>query len=136
MLEYKPLEEDRDPSPRDADIRRDFQIVTYELEDIFADDGLWKYRFDTRVFMQKESGQWGFVYRDEEDENSELQGGAAHPPWSWNDHNDPSPIGELATDPARFVTRYAQGWGPVSMQYIHNPYQAIMPPQNPSEDDA
>ncbi len=134
MWYYKPLEEDRDPGPRGTDMP--FRVVTYELEDIFAEGGLWEYRHHTKVFMQKESGQWGFVYRDEEDENSELQGGAAHPPWSWNDHNDPSPMGELATDPARFATRYAQGWGPVSTQYIYNPYQAIIPPQNSSEDDA
>ena len=58
-------------------------------------------------------------------ESRQLQGGAANPPWSWNGHNDTSPIGEIATDPARFIIRYAQGWGPVSTHYICNPYHSV-----------
>jgi hypothetical protein len=96
--------------------------LQYQLEDIFAKDGLWANRFTEAVFKQKENGQWGFVYREKD---GTLPGGAANPPWSWNDHNDTSPIGEIATDPARFIICYAQGWGPVSAHYIYNPYQSI-----------
>ena len=85
------------------------------------DLGLPVYRVD-RMSKRSGDGQWGFVYREK---SGGLKGGAANPPWSWNDHNDTSPIGEIATDPARFIIRYAQGWGPVSTHYIYNPYQSI-----------
>lgn len=88
---------------------------------MFDAGGFWDHRFHDWVFRQNKSGKRGFVYRD----RRRLHGGAANPPWSWNDHNDTSPIGEIANDPARFVVRYAQGWGPVSTQYIYNPYQDI-----------
>jgi hypothetical protein len=94
----------------------------YQLEDIFANDRLWSLRFDGNVFKQTKSGKWGFVYFDKE----KTLGGSANPPWSWNDHNDTSPIGEIATDPARFICRYAQGLGPVSPQYLYNPYLSIV----------
>ncbi len=100
---------------------KDTRTVGYELVDIFAEDGLWNQRFNNRVFRQNKNGRWGFVYRD----RNRLRGGAANPPWSWNDHNDTSPIGEIAADPAQFVIRYAQGWGPVSTHYLLNPYQSI-----------
>jgi hypothetical protein len=95
----------------------------YQLEDIFTNDRLWALRFDDNVFKQNKSGKWGFVYFDEDKEKT--LGGSANPPWSWNDHNDTSPIGEIATDPARFICRYAQGLGPVSPQYLYNPYLSI-----------
>lgn len=118
---YYPEQEKTKPGtidPRERNTRR----VKYQLEDIFTNDGLWDHRFDGKVFRHKESGQWGLVYCDKKDW---LKAGAANPPWSWNDHNDSSPIGEIATDPARFVIRYAQGWGPVSTNYICNPYQSV-----------
>ncbi len=95
----------------------------YTLEDICRDDGLWTFRFKDAVFKQTKSGKWGFVYRH--DKTRRTFGGSANPPWSWNDHNDTSPIGEIATDPARFICRYAQGLGPVSPQYLYNPYLSI-----------
>jgi hypothetical protein len=118
---YYPEEEKTKPGTidsREKNIRR----VKYQLEDIFTDNGLWDHRFNTKVFRQNKNGQWGFVYLDKK---NKLHGGTANPPWSWNDHNDSSPIGEIATDPARFVIRYAQGWGPVSTNYICNPYQSV-----------
>ena len=86
------------------------------------DLGLPVYRVDG---MSKHSGdcQLDFVYIEK---NGGLQREAANPPWSWNDHNDTSPIGEIATDPAGFIIRYAQGWGPVSTHPIYNPYQSIL----------
>ncbi|TEU13902.1 MAG: hypothetical protein E3J21_17500 [Anaerolineales bacterium] len=120
---YGPEEETAGAGTLDPQAKKHTRTVKYQLEDIFADKGLWGHRFDNKVFRQNKNGQWGFVYR----EKNKLRGGAANPPWSWNDHNDPSPIGEVASDPARFITRYAQGWGPVSTHYIYNPYQLIEP---------
>jgi hypothetical protein len=100
------------------------KTVDYDLVDIFEPGGLWDHRFDGSVFRQHQDGRWGFVYFKDE-KNEKLEASIANPPWSWNDHNDTSPAGELATDPARFIVRYAQGWGPVSTQYLHNRYQRI-----------
>ena len=115
-------------SPKDGaqagtfDVSEKLRAVEYELVDIFAPDGLWAHRFNDRVFRQRDDGKWGVVYKEK---NGERKGGAANPPWSWNDHNDKSPLGEIATDPARFIIRYGQGWGPVSTAYSANPYQGI-----------
>ena len=95
----------------------------YELEDIFAPDGLWAHQDNADVFKQHKNGAWGFVYRDKKD--GELKPGAANPPWSFNDRNDLSPLGEIGTDPAHFILRYGQGWGPVSTHYLYNPYLGI-----------
>ncbi len=118
---YCPKGERSKPGTIDRRERRNTRALDYELTDIFADGGLWDHRFRDRMVRQREDGRWGFVYRD----RGRLRPSRANPPWSFNDHNDPSPIGELATDPARFIVRYAQGWGPVSTQYSFNPYQEI-----------
>ncbi len=118
---YGPEEETLSHGTLDPKERENSLQMKYHLVDIFADKGLWVHRFDNRVFKQNKDGRWGFVYR----EKDKLCGGSANPPWSWSDHNDTSPMGEIATDSARFITRYGQGWGPVSTHYIHNPYQSI-----------
>ena len=120
---YRPAGETRTPGTLDPTEKESALAETYELQGIFAEEGLWSHRFDRRVFGQTKKGQWGFVYLDKK--RSRLSAGAANPPWSWNDHNDSSPVGEIATDPARFIIRYAQGWGPVSTHYIYNPYQSM-----------
>jgi hypothetical protein len=97
-------------------------LKSYSLEHIFRKDGLWDHRFNNEVFRQDRKGKWGFVFRTRK---GETRISPANPPWSWDDRNDPSPIGEIATDPARFILRYAQGWGPVSTQYLVNPYMGI-----------
>lgn len=97
----------------------------YELVDVFAKEGLWAHRFHKKVFLQNKLGKWGFAYQAKKKNKKYLLGGAANPPWSWNDCNDSSPIGEIATDPALMITRYAQGWGPVSTEYLYNPYMDI-----------
>jgi len=121
---YKPEREKSKPGTIDKSEKKNTQVQTYKLVDIFQKDGLWDHRRKPSVFLQNKDGKWGFVYRDKHDKNK-LKGGAANPPWSWNDHNDTSPIGEVATDPAQFIIRYAQGWGPVSTHYIYNPYLSI-----------
>ncbi|MEE9553914.1 MAG: hypothetical protein V3W18_06410 [candidate division Zixibacteria bacterium] len=95
--------------------------VDYLLEDIFKKDGLWENRTNDRVFIQGINSKWSFAVI----KNGDYVYGKANPPWSWNDRNDTSPMGEIATDPASFIIRYAQGWGPVSTQYLYNPYQNI-----------
>jgi hypothetical protein len=120
---YAPKVDRTTPGTLDLNEQRNTRTVTYELAEIFAADGLWAYRFDDRVLRQNQDGRWGLVYRDKK--TNRLYGGAANPPWAWNDHNDISPIGEIATDPARFIIHYAQGWGPVSTHYLYNPYQSI-----------
>jgi hypothetical protein len=121
IVYYYPDGEMKTPGTVDKDEKKT-RTQRYKLEDICDLKGLWAHRFDTDVFRQNKEGRWAFVYIDED---GNPRGGAANPPWSWNDHNDNSPIGEIATDPARFIVRYAQGWGPVSTQYMHNPYQSI-----------
>lgn len=115
---YSPKEEAGEPGTVDRSEQPNTRTLDYELVDMFADKGLWAHRFNRSVFRQNKDGKWGFVYR----EKNRLKGGAANPPWSWNDHNDTSPFGEIATDPAHFIIRYAQGWGPVSTHYTYNPY--------------
>lgn len=100
------------------------ETEAYRLVDLFADGGLWEHRFDPMVFRQRDDGRWGFVaYRKLTD--GHLTPSSANPPWSWNDRDDPSPIGEMATDPAQFVARYAEGTGPLSREYRVNPYLGI-----------
>lgn len=118
---YNPRDETATPGTIDPGEQANTASLEYELVDIFEPGGLWDHRFHNKTFRQNKEGKWGFVYRDK----NRLYGGAANPPWSWNDHNDSSPIGEISTDPAHFVIRYAQGWGAVSTQYIYNPYQDI-----------
>ena len=116
---YSPAGEAGIPGTIDLKETPNTKTIQYQLEYIFAKDRLWGNRFAEAVFKQRENGQWGFVYREKD---GSLPGGVGNPTWSWNDHNDTSPIGEIATDPARFIIRYAQGWGPVSTHYIFNPY--------------
>jgi hypothetical protein len=98
---------------------------SYELEDICGPGGLWDNRHNDEVFRQHKNGAWGFVYKNEKSTKKELIAGAANPPWSMNDSNDKSPLGEIFTDPAHFILRYGQGWGPVSTHYHYNPYFGI-----------
>ena len=96
----------------------------YRLEDLHRPGGLWEHRFDRRVFQQRTDGRWGFVAMKSLVKGPSMPS-AANPPWSWNDRNDKSPLGEIATDPARLYTRYVQGAGPVDLNYEVNPYLGI-----------
>jgi len=129
---YTPQGEQIDPRPlnlekfedvKEPHRKRKWEITVwkhYDLEDIFAANGLWTNRDNPDVFQQHKNGAWGFVYKNEK--SGDKEAGAANPPWSFNDSNDTSPLGEIATDPARFILRYGQGWGPVSAHYLYNPY--------------
>ncbi len=109
----------------DNKAKRESSVKSYRLESLFKADGLWDHRFHPRTFKQNKNGRWGLVCYKGPKKKNQYIGGAANPPWSWNDHNDTSPIGELVTDPAHFIIRYAQGWGPVSTHYVYNPFQGI-----------
>jgi len=122
IIYYRPDFEDA--TPDDEDVPEVTKHLTYRLEDIHAPDGLWAHRHDPRVFLQREDGRWAFSCRKKENARR-LTAGSANPPWSWYDHNDPSYAGEIATDPASFILRYVNGWGPVSRQYVFNPYLEI-----------
>ena len=124
---YRPAGEQGDPAKLNVaeKAKRTVRVRDYRLVDLFADSGVWDHRFDTRVFRQRDDGRWGFVCYSKLTTGLRNKASSANPPWSWNDHNDTSPLGELATDPAAFITRYAQGWGPVSRQYVVNPYLKI-----------
>lgn len=119
---YSPIAEGNEPGTLDPAEAGNTRPLDYELVDIFEPKGFWASRFDQRVFRQRCDGRWSLVFADK---NGRLSGGSANPPWSWNDHNDRSPMGEIATDPATFICRYAQGWGPVSTRYLVNPYHGI-----------
>ena len=93
----------------------------YRLEDLHRPGGLWDHRFDTRVFRQRDDGKFGFVALKKLTEGSSIAA-AANPPWSWNDRNDQSPVGEIATDPARLFARYVQGAIGIDLEYVKNPY--------------
>jgi len=79
----------------------------------------------TKLGEVQDDGKWGITAKKKVTEGN-LVPAAANPPWSWNDRNDTSPIGEIATDPARFIGRYAQGLGPLSHHYLYNPYLQIV----------
>jgi len=118
---YCPPTEQGNPAKLNSDDPDSTKIMRYHLVDLFAPGGVWEHRFHNRTFSQQESGQWGFVCRKKLISGGLLASGA-HAPWSWNDRNDTSPMGEIATAPAQFILRYAQGWGPVSTHYSHNQY--------------
>lgn len=118
ICNYYPQETDV-PKPVQPQMRTDRR--PYRLVSLFAEDGLWAHRFDDDVFRQRKDGRWGFLAY-EKITKGKLMPAAANPPWSWNDRDDPSPIGEIATDPAAFVARYAQALGPFSLKYLENGY--------------
>lgn len=126
---YYPKGEKKKPGTvdRNRDVKKRSESKEYRLESLFRPDGLWDHRFHPRVFKQNSDGRWGLVCYKDPKKKTQFIGGKANPPWSWNDHNDTSPIGELVTDPAHFIIRYAQGWGPVSTHYLFNPFQEVAP---------
>jgi hypothetical protein len=122
IIYYRP--EHEASKPDDGDVPEVTRHLTYTLEDMHASGGLWSHRNDPRVFLQRDDGRWSFSCRKSKTARR-LVPGAANPPWSWYDHNDPSYAGEIATDPASFILRYVNGWGAVSRQYVYNPYLGI-----------
>jgi len=96
--------------------------VQYQLHDMLAPGGLWARRANPRLFVRygtfagNGSGGCGngvFWCRHD----------AAHAAWAWNDHDDRSPTGAMATDPAGLVRAYFTTHEPVSNAYDFNPFR-------------
>lgn len=96
--------------------------VQYKLNDMLEPNGLWARRANSRLFARNgtfagnASGGCGkgalWCGRD-----------AAHAPWAWNDHDDESPTGSIATDPADLVRAYFATHERVSNVYEFNPFR-------------
>ena len=96
--------------------------VLYRLHDMLEPGGLWARRADPRLFVRpgtfagNASGGCGngvlWCRRD-----------AAHAAWAWDDHDDHSPSGAMATDPATLARAYFATHERVSNAYDFNPFR-------------
>jgi len=96
--------------------------VLYRLHDMLEPGGLWELRNERSlyarfgVFAGDRSGRCGesalWCVRN-----------AARASWGWDDHDDPSPAGSLATDPARLVQAYFRAPERISLVYSFNPFR-------------
>ncbi len=116
VVYYPSLTEAEVPSgPSDPSVR-------YRLHDMLEPNGLWQKRNNPQLFVRygvfagNASGGCGngvfWCRRD-----------AAHAAWAWNDHDDKSPTGALATDPAGLVRAYFDTHEFVAMNYRFNPFR-------------
>jgi hypothetical protein len=96
--------------------------VQYQLHDMLEPGGLWARRANPRLFVRygtfagNTSGGCGkgvFLCRRD----------AAHAAWAWNDHDDQSPSGAMATDPAGLVRAYFSTQERVANVYDFNPFR-------------
>jgi hypothetical protein len=96
--------------------------VHYLLHDLMAAGGLWERRENPRLFARNGTfagntsggcGQ-GVLW---------CRKNAAHAAWAWDDHDDRSPRGALATDPASLVRAYFSTHERVSNGYDFNPFR-------------
>jgi hypothetical protein len=96
--------------------------VLYRLHDMFEPGGLWEKRKSPKLFAR--DGSFG----------GNASGGcgkgalwcprdAANPAWAWNDHDDHSPSGAIASDPAGLVRAYFRPHERVSLSYRFNPFR-------------
>ena len=96
--------------------------VSYQLHDMLEPGGLWAKRANPLLFVRygtfagNASGGCGkgvfWCLR-----------GAAHAAWAWNDHDDKSPTGAIATDPAGLVRAYFDTHERVATNYRFNPFR-------------
>jgi hypothetical protein len=96
--------------------------VLYRLHDLLEPGGLWARRRDPHLFARygtfagNASGGCGqlvlWCQRD-----------AAHAAWAWDDHDDSSPAGAFATDPAGLVRAYFTTHEDVATTYDFNPFR-------------
>jgi hypothetical protein len=121
---YQPGTTRVERAPKERPVSETVRRLNYRLEDLHRPGGLWEHRYDQRVFQQREDGKWGFVALQNLVKGASMPS-AANPPWSWDDRDDQSPVGEIATDPARLYARYVQGAGPIGLEYLENPYLGI-----------
>lgn len=112
------------PSLTEAEVPKgpDDRHVMYRLHDMLEPGGLWARRDDRRLFSRfgafagNRSGGCGqgaiWCARD-----------AARASWAWNDHDDRSPTGAMARDPAQLARAYFNTHEPVSGSYSFNPFR-------------
>ncbi len=116
VVYYPSLTESEVPSGPD-----DRQVM-YRLQDTFEAGGLWSRRDSRKLFTRfgkfagNGSGSCG---------QSAIwcTKNAAHAPWAWNDHDDQSPTGSMASDPAGLVLSYFSTREQVSQSYRFNPFR-------------
>lgn len=100
----------------------DDRHVMYRLKDMLEPGGLWSKRDDSKLFSRfgafagNKSGGCG---------QSAIwcTKNAASAAWAWNDHDDRSPKGALAVDPASLSRAYFDTRERVSGSYLFNPFR-------------
>jgi hypothetical protein len=116
VIYYPSLTEAEVPSgPNDRSVR-------YRLHDVLEAGGLWEHRRDPQLFARYGAfagngsggcGQGVFWCRRN----------AAHAAWAWDDHDDNSAKGAMASDPAGLLRAYFTTHERVSSVYRFNPFR-------------
>jgi hypothetical protein len=96
--------------------------VSYQLHDMLEPGGLWQRKDDKRLFSSRgafagnRSGGCGqsVVWCSKN---------AARAVWGWNEHNDRSPTGAMASNPAALVRAYFDTHERVSTAFLFNPFR-------------
>lgn len=96
--------------------------VSYQLHDMLEPGGLWQRRDTSRLFapdgsfVGNQSGGCGrgvlWCRRN-----------AAHAAWAWDDHDDHSPKGAMASDPAGLARAYFKPSERIGLGYQFNPFR-------------
>lgn len=112
------------PSLTEAEVPSgpDDRQVMYRLHDMLEPGGLWDRRENPKLFSRfgsfagNSSGGCG---------QSAIwcTKNAAHAVWAWNDHDDHSPTGAMASHPAALVRAYFEAREPVAQNYLFNPFR-------------
>jgi hypothetical protein len=100
----------------------DDRSVAYQLVDIVVPGGMWDQRGNTSLFAS-----FGTFAGDTAggcgSGTAGCSSNSANAPWGWNDGNDPSPRGALASDPAGLARAYFSIPEAFSTTYTFNPFQ-------------
>ena len=104
------------PSLQTAEVPEsaDDRAVSYQLTNLFESGGLWQQRTNPEL-MTSPAGDF----------LSSVGSGSANAPWAWNDKDDNVATGELATDPAKVVSRYFTNVGKLDRTYTKNPFVSV-----------
>jgi hypothetical protein len=112
------------PSLTEAEVPTspDDRQVSYRLRDMLEPGGLWSRRDNRKLFARfgvfagnassgcGQSAIW-------------CTKNAARASWGWNDHDDQSPTGAMASHPAALVRAYFGAREQVSQAYLFNPFR-------------
>jgi hypothetical protein len=116
VIYYPSLSEAQVPkSPNDTH-------VLYRLRDVLEPGGMWERRHDPRLF-----GEYGAFAGNKSGGCGDgvflCLRNAAHAPWAWDDHNDASPKGAMASDPAALAKSYFETHETLALTYRFNPFR-------------